>query len=108
VDNNSLARQVAAANVRANNVASQVEIAAIDLRAACPPLAFDVVIANLYHKLLLALFERPEFWRGKTYILSGFISPMEAELLAALPPGIKFLRRESTSRWCMWMLETGN
>jgi ribosomal protein L11 methyltransferase len=54
---------------------------------------------------MLELFENPDFWQARLYLLSGFISGMEEDLLAALPQrGITFLERRRNDRWCSWAL----
>jgi ribosomal protein L11 methyltransferase len=104
-DNNRLACQVARANCETNGVAGQVTVREKDLRRQCPDTRVDLVMANLYKGLMLELFGNPDFWQAKLYLLSGFISGMEEELLAALPQeGITFLERRRNDRWCSWAL----
>ncbi|MGV1098269.1 50S ribosomal protein L11 methyltransferase [Thiovibrio sp. JS02] len=104
-DNNPLACEVARANVRRNKVEGEVTVLQADLRSQCPDTRVDLVMANLYKGLMLDLFRNPDFWRARLYLLSGFISGMEEELLAALPQqGLKFLERGRNDRWCFWAL----
>jgi len=104
-DNNRLACQVADANCRANGVQDMVTVLEADLRLQCPDTKVDLVMANLYKGLMLELFQNPDFWQAKLYLLSGFIPGMEEDLLAALPPsGITFLERKRNDRWCSWVL----
>lgn len=105
-DHNPLACEVARANAARNGVADAIEVRQADLRANCPHTdGVDLVMANLYKALMLDLFAKPEFWRAKLYLLSGFIPAMEEELLAALPAsGFKLLERRRSERWCFWAL----
>lgn len=106
LDNNRLAVQVARANAQRNRVEAQVTVREADLRTNCPDTRVDLVMANLYKGLMLELFANPAFWQARFYLLSGFISPMEEELLAALPQdrGLRFLERGRNDRWCFWAL----
>ncbi len=110
VDDNNLACQVARANCRLNGVEDRVDVLQQDLRRNLPATAdYDLVVANLYRGLLEELFSDSAFWEAKFYILSGFIQPMEAELLAALPSSrIRFLERTRKERWCVWVLANRN
>ena len=104
-DNNRLACQVARANCQANGMQEQVTVLETDLRRQCPDTRVDLVMANLYKGLMLELFGNPDFWQARLYLLSGFISGMEEDLLAALPQdGITFLERRRNDRWCTWVL----
>ena len=104
-DNNRLACQVASANCQRNGVEDRVTVLETDLRRQCPDTRVDLVMANLYKGLMLELFENPDFWQARLYLLSGFISSMEEELLAGLPQsGITFLERRRNDRWCNWVL----
>lgn len=104
-DNNLLACQVARANCLINETANRVTVLETDLRRQCPDTRVDLVMANLYKGLMLELFENPDFWQAKLYLLSGFISGMEEDLLAALPQsGITLLERRRNDRWCSWTL----
>jgi len=107
-DNNRLACQVARANAARNQVEDQITVLEADLRHQCPDTAgVDLVMANLYKGLMAELFANPSFWQGKLYLLSGFIPAMEEELLAALPGrGLRFLERNRSERWCVWVLTT--
>lgn len=104
VDNNPMACQVARANCRSNGVEDKVEVRCLDLRQQCPDSGeFDLVIANLYQGLLGELFQRESFWGSRLQICSGFIGPMEEELLKLLPHHrIHFLERRQRQRWCAW------
>jgi ribosomal protein L11 methyltransferase len=105
VDNNPLACRVAERNAAANHVEITVQNA--DLRKQEPRADADLLVANLYHALLLDLFGKPWFWRPRFHLLAGFIPAMEEELLAALPdPPPRFLDRRRRERWCMWLLES--
>ncbi len=105
VDHNPLACEVARQNVAQNGHAAQITIRESDLRLEEPDTEVDLVVANLYPTLLAELFARPSFWRGKLYLVSGFIPAMEEELLAALPDGkVRMLERLRSDRWCLWLL----
>jgi ribosomal protein L11 methyltransferase len=106
VDNNPMACEVALRNVALNDCQARVTVVQADLKQGVPELGgYDLVIANLYKGLLLALFAEPRFWQARNYLLSGFITAMEGELLAALPPGdIRVLHRGSREMWRLWLL----
>lgn len=105
LDHNPLACEVACKNVALNSCAAQINVRESDLRLEEPDTGVDLVVANLYPTLLAELFARPSFWRGKLYLISGFIPAMEEELLAALPAGkIRILERLRSERWCLWVL----
>ncbi len=106
IDNNRLACEVALANVERNNVQNLVQVQERDLRANPPQTqGVDLVMANLYKGLMIELFENPDFWQAKFYLLSGFIIPMEEDLLAALPMDkVRFLDRMRHEKWCFWAL----
>lgn len=107
VDNNELACQVARNNARLNKVEHLVQVEKMDLRHHLPEIAAaDLVVANLYHKLLVEIFDNPLFWQARYYILAGFIPTMEDELLAALPMDrLRFIDRRRAEKWCLWVLE---
>lgn len=106
VDNNPLACQVAQANSVLNKVEDKIDVAQLDLRTSLPDTGkYDLVVANLYKGLLEELFNTPSFWQAKLYILSGFIHSMEEDLLAAFPTqSLRFLTRQRTDKWCVWVL----
>ncbi len=105
VDYNTLACELTAANAKRNGVGERVVVEQRDLLAGLPDTGVDLVAANLYRDLLRRLFENPAFWKGKLYIISGFISGMEEELLAGLPAhGLRFLERLRSENWCIWVL----
>ncbi len=108
MDNNPLACEVAAKNAADNGVA--IRIRETDLRNEAPDTdTFDLVVANLYHALLLDLFKERKFWQGRWYLLAGFIPAMEEELMATLPtPTPKFIARRRRERWCLWLLQKKN
>ena len=104
-DNNPLACEVARKNIRLNGYEREIDIKSIDLRQNPPETRVDLVVANLYHTLLVGLFETPSFWQAKLYIVAGFIPSMEDQLLAALPARkIRMIERRRTDRWCLWVL----
>lgn len=105
VDYNSLACELTAANAARNGVGDRVKVEQRDLLKGLPDTGVDLVVANLYRDLLRRLFEDQAFWRGNLYIISGFISPMEEELLTALPArGLRLLERLRSDNWCIWVL----
>ena len=105
VDNNPLAVAVARNNVALNECGDRVRIEQTDLQAGLPEMAVDLVVVNLYKGLLLDLFARPEFWRARLYLVSGFLPGMEGELLAALPDkGVRMLHRDGSQQWRLWLL----
>ena len=88
-----------------NNVADKVRIAEIDLREELPAIQVDVLMANLHHELLAALFRNQLFWQAQLYILSGFITGTEEKLLASLPASPPpFVERRRLDKWCLWVL----
>lgn len=105
-DYNQLACEVAQENAQRNNVEKHLAILQMDFSKEIPETkGVDLVVANLYQTLLKKLFENPDFWQAKIYILAGFIPAMEEDLLAALPPkGLKFLERRRNDTWCLWVL----
>jgi len=107
VDNNPMACEVAKKNTRLNQCSSQVQVQQSDLVKEDPQtMGYDLVIANLYKGLLLHLFENPTFWQANMYLISGFISGMEEELLAALPAReIQILHRGNSGIWRLWLLK---
>jgi len=108
-DHNPLACEVAKTNCLGNGVENRVTVRECDLRHGCPDTGVDLVMANLYKGLMLELFARPEFWRARLYLISGFIPGMEEELLAALPEkGLTLLERNRSERWCGWVLLNNN
>ena len=105
VDNNPLACEVAAKNVRLNGYENLIDVTRADLLKDLPDTRVDLVVANLYHTLLAELFEAPSFWQAKLYIVAGFIPSMEDRLLAALPPRkMRMIERRRTDRWCLWVM----
>ncbi|MFP7755250.1 50S ribosomal protein L11 methyltransferase [Thermodesulfobacteriota bacterium B35] len=106
VDNNPLAVEVARKNVDLNQCRSVVQVEQVDLLADLPATGgYDLVITNLYKGLLVHLFEQEAFWQGQVYLVSGFLPGMEAELLAALPPGmVRMLHRGGREQWRLWLL----
>jgi ribosomal protein L11 methyltransferase len=106
VDYNPLACAVARANCRRNPAAAGVRIVQADLARELPDTACDLVLVNLYKGVLERLFVEPRFWRGRHYIVSSFLPSMEADLLAALPPGrLRVWERRSRENWRLWVLE---
>jgi len=105
LDHNPLACAVARKNIALNDCTGRITIRQGDLRQEEPDTNVDLVVANLYPTLLAELFARPSFWRGKLYLISGFIPAMEEELLAALPlEKMRMLERRRSDRWCLWVL----
>ncbi len=105
LDNNPLACRVAERNAAANR--TEITVIEADLRKDEPDAEVDLLVANLYHALLVELFGRKWFWRPRFHLIAGFIPAMEEELLAALPdPPPRFLDRRRQDRWCMWLLQS--
>ncbi len=106
LDNNPLAVDVARRNVVLNGCAAQVDVRHHDLQNGLPEMHYDLVITNLYKGLLLQLFENPDFWQPRFFMVSGFIPGMEPDLLAALPAGgVRMLHRANREQWRLWLLE---
>ena len=104
-DNNPFACSVAERNVEINQCRDQIQVLEADLRNGLPDTGVDLVVANLYKGLLLELFQHPDFWRARYYIISGFIPSMEEELLAALPiDRLNLLERRKNETWRLWLL----
>lgn len=108
-DNNPLACEVARANSIRNQVESHITVSEIDLRTeTVKTQGIDLVVANIHPELLQQLFSTPSFWQGNLYILSGFMTSMEPELLAHLDTrSVKFLERTRTGKWCVWVVAPG-
>ena len=107
VDHNPLACAVAKQNAIYNKVAGKLLVKQVDLRQELPFTDTDVIMANLHHELLAALFREQSFWQARLYILSGFMPGGEDELLAALPASPpRFLERRRLDKWCAWVLGT--
>ena len=105
LDNNPLAVDVAKRNVALNGCEGQVEILSHDLQQGLPDMQYDLVITNLYKRLLLQFFANPDFWQSKLYMISGFIPGMEPDLLAALPAQqVQMLHRANREQWRLWLL----
>ncbi len=107
LDNNPLAIAVAEKNIRLNNCMDRVRAREFDLLAGLPDMRRDLVILNLYKGLLEQLFARPDFWQARYYLVSGFLPGMEADLLAALPPGMHMVDRRGREQWRLWLLAKG-
>ena len=107
LDNNPLAIAVAEKNIRLNNCMGRVRAREFDLLAGLPDMRRDLVILNLYKGLLEQLFARPDFWQARYYLVSGFLPGMEADLLAALPPGMHMVDRRGREQWRLWLLAKG-
>lgn len=104
-DNNPFACAVARKNVALNDCREQISVMEADLRGGLPDTGVSLLVANLYKGLLLDLFNNPDFWKAKYYIISGFIPSMEEELLAALPmDDLKLLERRKSEPWRLWLL----
>ncbi|MFZ5796807.1 MAG: 50S ribosomal protein L11 methyltransferase [Thermodesulfobacteriota bacterium] len=110
VDNNPMACAVARRNVELNDCRDKVTVVQADLHQGLPDLRDqDLVIANLYRGLLLALFAEPKFWTAGNYLISGFTPGMEGELLAALPTDtVRLLHRGGREMWRIWLLRNRN
>jgi ribosomal protein L11 methyltransferase len=105
VDHNPLACAVAKQNAAYNNVENCIHVKQIDLRKDLPSTETGVLMANLHHELLAALFRDQSFWQARLYILSGFMPGGEEQLLSALPASPPpFLERQRRDKWCVWML----
>ena len=66
----------------------------------------DLVMANLHHDLLEFLFQSPDFWQARWYIVSGFFSARDEQLLKALPEKkLHFVSRHCMEKWGLWVLE---
>jgi ribosomal protein L11 methyltransferase len=105
VDYNPLACQVTGQNAIYNNADNFITVRQMDLRADYPSSDFDIVMANLHPELLINLFQKPQFWNGSLFIISGFMAHDEEKLLAALPNNPpSFLNRFSRDKWRAWVL----
>ena len=105
VDHNSLACAVTKQNASYNRVENRIIVNQVDLRIKLPATEVDLIIANLHHELLAALFRNTSFWQARLYILSGFMPGGEEHLLASLPaepPSL--LKRHRLDKWCVWVL----
>lgn len=106
IDYNSLACKVARKNAVCNEVEDILTVKQLDLRTRLPSTGVDVLMANLHHELLAALFQNPSFWEAGLFILSGFMPGEEEKLLASLPTSPpRFLDRGSLDKWRVWVLD---
>jgi len=106
LDNNPLAIAVAEKNIQLNGCEGQDEVRQHDLQLGLPDMEYDLVITNLYKRLLLQFFDTPDFWHPKLYMVSGFIPGMEPDLLAALPANrVQMLHRANREQWRLWLLK---
>lgn len=108
VDENSLACEVAQANILRNGVADRVGVERLDLSRECPDTkGGDLVMANLYHELLATLLNNPDFGRARYYVISGFFADREEKLLEILPQErFRLLGRQQREKWGLWVLKT--
>jgi len=105
VDHNPLACEVAKQNAAYNKVENTILVKQMDLRKELPATEVDIIMANLHHELLAALFLEPSFWQARLYILSGFMPGGEEQLLASLPTSPPpFLERRGLDKWRVWVL----
>jgi len=106
VDENNLAVQVARTNIARNGAGKQMRVLQQDLTVACPPTkGVDLVMANLFHDLLTSLFNSPDFWQARYYIISGFFEARAEELIAFLPQErLTILDRTCRENWGCWLL----
>lgn len=107
VDNNPLACAVASRNVELNDCQSTLTVREADLLAGFSDRGkYDLVIGNLYKGLLLRLIEKKEFWQSRLYLLSGFMTGMEGDLMAGLPAeDLQVLHRTGREKWRLWLLK---
>ncbi len=106
LDNNPLAVSVAKRNVELNGCGQQVEVYGYDVQDGLPDMQYDLVITNLYKRLLLQLFENQKFWQPRLHMVSGFIPGMEPDLLAALPTDrVRMVHRARREQWRLWLLQ---
>jgi len=109
-DENTLAVQVARANIARNSAGKQVRVVRQDLALSCPlTRGVDLVMVNLFHDLLAGLFTSPEFWQARYYIISGFFEAREKELMVFLPlERFDMLDRVIRDKWGCWLLAQKN
>ncbi len=106
LDNNPLAVSVAKRNVELNGCGQQVEVYGYDVQDGLPDMQYDLVITNLYKRLLLQLFKNQKFWQPRLHMVSGFIPGMEPDLLAALPTDrVRMVHRARREQWRLWLLQ---
>ena len=105
VDQSSLSCDVTGKNVAYNGMENTIFVRQADLRKELPETGVDLIMANLHHELLGALFRNPSFWEARFFIFSGFMPGEEEGLLAALPDKPPpFLERRRLEKWCVWVL----
>jgi ribosomal protein L11 methyltransferase len=106
VDENNLAVRVAQANIGRNGAENQVRVMQQDLSVTGPSAKnVDLVMANLFHDLLASLFNHPDFWQARYYIISGFFAAREEELLTCLPlEYLSMLNRTIREKWGCWVM----
>jgi len=103
VDINPLCVKVTKHNLALNNLSAKVIEG--DIKKLLP-ISAKLVLANLYKDLLKELFNLSSFWNSRFYLVSGFMSNMEEELLKILKNrGIKIIWREEREDWVSLLLE---
>jgi ribosomal protein L11 methyltransferase len=104
VDINPLCIKVTKHNLTLNGLSA--EVIEGDIKKLLP-IKVDLVLANLYKSLLEELFNLSSFWDSKFYLISGFMSNMEKELLEILKNcKVKILKRKEKEDWVSWLLES--
>lgn len=105
VDLNPLCIKVTENNLRLNNLLEKVVLKEGDILTLLP-LKTELVMANVYKKLLLSLFERETFWVYKYYLFSGFTTAMEGEIFEVLErKSLKLLLRRELEDWVCLLLQ---
>ncbi|MCS7198824.1 MAG: 50S ribosomal protein L11 methyltransferase [Caldimicrobium sp.] len=102
VDVNPLCIKVTKRNLELNGL--EAEVIEGDVRKL-PFFGGELILANLYKGLLLELFNIPSFFTSKYYLLSGFTTGMEEEILQALrDKPVKIEKRLEKENWVCYQL----
>ncbi len=73
VDKNPLCVRCALENARLNGFEDRMVVVCGDALDAVKRFSFDLLVANIPYEVILSLLEEKNFYRGRFYILSGFM-----------------------------------
>jgi ribosomal protein L11 methyltransferase len=98
VDTDEEAVRVGAENVRSNDVADRVQVAAGTHNA--PGAAFDIVVANILAGVIVKMLGSGLAARGRRFIFSGILEGQAAEVeAAARTAGLSLVERRQMLDW---------
>ncbi len=73
VDKNPLCVRCALENARLNGLDGRMRVVCMDALDAVKRFSFDLLVANIPYEVILSLLEEKSFYRGRFYVLSGFM-----------------------------------